>query len=354
MDSGQYQPRLQLHSLPITFQYSDGPELSEQPTSSQRNLSCDGLPRSQQQSSQHFMTNTPASSSTLLGTNYNDLVNSMPLPMFQRPLWTEQFRHASSFQEPSSNDYYDYSSGLPGDDNNGLWSCDMEPNIPRFMPNSIQLYNTFPISNYNYSMYMMPGHKSNLQNNHNRSSVYPSLEEPRDYFTRMSVSHSPGSLPKIEDDGFGPRSPTYENAPPFMASKPSSDDGARITSREITAAVDLDEPAGAEEPYAKLIYRALMSAPNYTMVVHEVYQWFRDNTTKGSADGKGWMNSIRHNLSMNAVRIAICLPSLSLPMAFIILMCCTHGKLNAIKQHPQLMKGDTGIQENRTQTLRRR
>ncbi|KUJ24529.1 winged helix DNA-binding domain-containing protein, partial [Mollisia scopiformis] len=52
--------------------------------------------------------------------------------------------------------------------------------------------------------------------------------------------------------------------------------------------------------YAKLIYRALMSAPNHSMVLQEIYQWFRDNTAKGASDGKGWMNSIRHNLSMNA------------------------------------------------------
>ncbi|KXX80654.1 Forkhead box protein J3 [Madurella mycetomatis] len=55
-----------------------------------------------------------------------------------------------------------------------------------------------------------------------------------------------------------------------------------------------------EEPYAQLIYRALMSNPRYAMTLQEIYQWFRENTDKDKNDSsKGWMNSIRHNLSMN-------------------------------------------------------
>jgi hypothetical protein len=57
-----------------------------------------------------------------------------------------------------------------------------------------------------------------------------------------------------------------------------------------------------EEPYAQLIYRALMSNPRYAMTLQEIYQWFRENTDKDKNDSsKGWMNSIRHNLSMNQV-----------------------------------------------------
>ncbi|KAK3392733.1 hypothetical protein B0H63DRAFT_515951 [Podospora didyma] len=54
-----------------------------------------------------------------------------------------------------------------------------------------------------------------------------------------------------------------------------------------------------EEPYAKLIYRAFMSTPRHSMTLQEIYQWFRENTDKGKTEGKGWQNSIRHNLSMN-------------------------------------------------------
>ncbi|KAI0468448.1 hypothetical protein F4859DRAFT_524391 [Xylaria cf. heliscus] len=58
--------------------------------------------------------------------------------------------------------------------------------------------------------------------------------------------------------------------------------------------------AKPEEPYAKLIQRALMSANEHKMALQQIYQWFRDNTDKTNNDGKGWQNSIRHNLSMNA------------------------------------------------------
>lgn len=63
------------------------------------------------------------------------------------------------------------------------------------------------------------------------------------------------------------------------------------------------EPAGgkSDEPYAQLIYRAFMSRTNKSMTLQEIYQWFRENTDKAKSTGKGWQNSIRHNLSMNGV-----------------------------------------------------
>jgi hypothetical protein len=53
-------------------------------------------------------------------------------------------------------------------------------------------------------------------------------------------------------------------------------------------------------PYAKLIYQCLRDAPDHTMVLKEIYDWFKANTDKAQDPGeKGWQNSIRHNLSMN-------------------------------------------------------
>ncbi|KAI0997062.1 hypothetical protein K3495_g11124 [Podosphaera aphanis] len=55
------------------------------------------------------------------------------------------------------------------------------------------------------------------------------------------------------------------------------------------------------EPYAKLIHRALMSSPTRSMVLQEIYQWFRTHTPERTRKSEtGWKNSIRHNLSMNA------------------------------------------------------
>jgi hypothetical protein len=57
-----------------------------------------------------------------------------------------------------------------------------------------------------------------------------------------------------------------------------------------------------EQPYAQLIYRALLEAPDHTMVLRDIYNWFKQNTDKAAdKETKGWQNSIRHNLSMNGV-----------------------------------------------------
>jgi hypothetical protein len=66
-----------------------------------------------------------------------------------------------------------------------------------------------------------------------------------------------------------------------------------------------DDGAKSEEPYARIIWRALMSRERHAMTLQEIYQWFRDNTEKAKGESKGWQNSIRHNLSMNAVSISI-------------------------------------------------
>ncbi|KAF1930470.1 uncharacterized protein M421DRAFT_58836 [Didymella exigua CBS 183.55] len=61
-----------------------------------------------------------------------------------------------------------------------------------------------------------------------------------------------------------------------------------------------DEPIDKEQPYAQLIFRALLDAPDHTMVLRDIYDWFRRHTDKAThSETKGWQNSIRHNLSMN-------------------------------------------------------
>ena len=78
---------------------------------------------------------------------------------------------------------------------------------------------------------------------------------------------------------------------PRTASKPNNFTGE-----------DTDEDGSrGSEPYAQLIYRALMSAPGHRMVLKDIYEWFEKHTDKAKSSSKGWQNSIRHNLSMNGV-----------------------------------------------------
>lgn len=68
------------------------------------------------------------------------------------------------------------------------------------------------------------------------------------------------------------------------------------------------EETKAELPYAKLIHKALMEAPNHAMSLQDIYKWFIENTDKGQSSGSGWRNSIRHNLSMNQVCLILIRP----------------------------------------------
>jgi hypothetical protein len=71
---------------------------------------------------------------------------------------------------------------------------------------------------------------------------------------------------------------------------------------EMSMIDDNDMDADKSEPYAKSLFRCLRQAPNHTMVLRDIYDWFRANTDKGKdPHEKGWQNSIRHNLSMDKV-----------------------------------------------------
>lgn len=60
-----------------------------------------------------------------------------------------------------------------------------------------------------------------------------------------------------------------------------------------------------EQPYAQLIYQALLQADGNTMILKDIYDWFLRYTDKASgSETKGWQNSIRHNLSMNGVSLS--------------------------------------------------
>lgn len=81
------------------------------------------------------------------------------------------------------------------------------------------------------------------------------------------------------------------------------DEGTPKYSREASETItDLQ----SEDPcYAKLLYRALKEQPDHMMTLKDLYDWVAGHTNKGKeGTGKGWQNSVRHNLSMNGVRVS--------------------------------------------------
>lgn len=65
----------------------------------------------------------------------------------------------------------------------------------------------------------------------------------------------------------------------------------------------LDDPDNADPCYAQLLYRCLKEAPDHTLSLRELYDWVREHSQKAKdPKNRGWQNSVRHNLSMNAVR----------------------------------------------------
>lgn len=58
----------------------------------------------------------------------------------------------------------------------------------------------------------------------------------------------------------------------------------------------------SKQSYYELIHRALLSREDRSMTLHDIYEWFGRNTTK---DMTRCASSIRYNLSMNKVRLAL-------------------------------------------------
>lgn len=80
--------------------------------------------------------------------------------------------------------------------------------------------------------------------------------------------------------------------------------GVDFASPRISLGDSSDQEHNGGSPYSRLIWEALMSTDEKMLPLQGIYQWFEKNTTKGKNDeSKGWQNSIRHNLSMNAVRV---------------------------------------------------
>lgn len=124
------------------------------------------------------------------------------------------------------------------------------------------------------------------------------FQEPAQERAHLSINSSPTT----ESHSSSASPPEFINTPDSgdSSSSKGSEDGEPYRGK---GNVPLCGQRITDEPYAKLIYRALKDAPNHSMVLQDIYSWFRKNTDKGKSKSSGWRNSIRHNLSMNAVSI---------------------------------------------------
>ncbi|KAI6859280.1 hypothetical protein KC323_g6659 [Hortaea werneckii] len=62
-----------------------------------------------------------------------------------------------------------------------------------------------------------------------------------------------------------------------------------------------DDLENSDPCYAQLLYRCLREAPEHTMTLKDLYEWVREHSQKAKdSKNRGWQNSVRHNLSMNA------------------------------------------------------
>lgn len=65
---------------------------------------------------------------------------------------------------------------------------------------------------------------------------------------------------------------------------------------------DDDEGDAADPCYAQLLWRCLKETPGHTMTLKDLYDWVASHSSKAKdPKNRGWQNSVRHNLSMNAV-----------------------------------------------------
>jgi hypothetical protein len=242
----------------------------------------------------------------------NILMNSgMPLPQDDSMMPSENLNYQISHQ-PTHSFFGDGHSHLelssaPSD-------LGYSPQAPFFWPNT-SFDMTIPRSclpevsmpSSTGSMYDEPTQASYV----NMYQVHPQLH-------RMDLPMAPTSEPyvQIQDDEAEPPcaqptvlesiEPCYQSHHQTLITYQQKQD---ITKQPSTTPFDDDLDGEGDdvdgdksEPYAKSLFRCLRQAPNHTMILRDIYDWFRGNTDKGQdPHERGWQNSIRHNLSMNKV-----------------------------------------------------
>jgi hypothetical protein len=148
----------------------------------------------------------------------------------------------------------------------------------------------------------MAMHRPNPYNQHQQMMAHMMAHEG------VSNNHyyatpSPVALPTMNDLYHDPASHLQHSNYPSPDNVSGRDHDTNDLMDYDNAIPEEDEAgANVDRCYAQLLYRCLKEAPNHTMALKEVYEWVRQHSQKArDSVGTGWQNSVRHNLSMNAV-----------------------------------------------------
>jgi hypothetical protein len=133
---------------------------------------------------------------------------------------------------------------------------------------------------------------------------------PTHYTSQYFATPSPVALPTMNDVYRDPVSHAHhsEYQSPDNVSCHNHNTGD-LMDYENTIPEEDEAGANVDPCYAQLLYRCLKEAPDHTMTLKNVYEWVRQHSQKArDSSGTGWQNSVRHNLSMNAVSSWRCKP----------------------------------------------
>lgn len=205
---------------------------------------------------------------------------------------------------------------------------------------------------------------------------YENVDSPSGSFTQIPLLCTPFSSPAFESQQ--PFDPSFPESPPYVERRNDRDHVVKAESlstqptsphlrssplklgmlRQPKPHRDLkycmmqaeknQEESSYDEPYAQLIYKALMQAPGHRMMLRDIYEWFQRNTTKPQESGtNGWQNSIRHNLSMNQVGSCPRIPQVPLIMSRLSKTTKLTPQTGLVRSKSQIVSGSSPILRSR-------
>lgn len=169
--------------------------------------------------------------------------------------------------------------------------------INQFSPRVVKSDPDMPFQQGYQSTPMWTNHEN--FNYHSIELEHMKLEDPDGITLSTPITPpSPISITSHHSSSYSSHSSTgvHSNSISIMVDRSSPRTSSRDTEEDHPA-----DPPSTDPPYSQLIYQALKETKGHRLQLQDIYTWFEKNTNKGKDESKGWQNSIRHNLSMNAV-----------------------------------------------------